>query len=79
MLVEGPMYGINGSLGSPEKKLSISFNKAKTKFCLNLHYNHGNNYLFVNGKETFKFKADNKNVDFPTQFCLGIMSNGWRY
>ena len=25
----------------------------------------------------FKFKADNKNVNFPTQFCLGSISNGF--
>ena len=31
--------------------------------------------MFVNGKETFKFKADNKNVNFPTQLCLGSISN----
>ena len=33
--------------------------------------------MFVNGNEIFKFKADNKNVKFPTQFCLGIISNGF--
>ena len=27
-------------------------------------------FLFVNGKEIFKFKADNRNLNFPTQFCL---------
>ena len=31
--------------------------------------------MFVDGKEIFKFKADNKNVNFPAQFCLGIISN----
>ena len=31
----------------------------------------------VNGKEIFKFKADNKNVNFPTRFCLGRISNGF--
>ena len=31
-------------------------------------------YCF-NGKETFKLKANNKNVNFPTQFCLGSISN----
>ena len=31
--------------------------------------------MFVNGKEIFKFKADNKNVNFPTQFCLGSIFN----
>ena len=46
------------------------------KFYLSLHYDADNSYLFVNGKEIFKFKADNKNVNFPTQFCLGSISNG---
>ena len=39
-------------------------------FFLSLHYNADNSYLFVNENEIFKFKADNKNVNFPTQFCL---------
>ena len=29
----------------------------KKKFCLNLHYNGADSYLFVNGKEILKFKA----------------------
>ena len=28
-------------------------------------------------KTIFKFKADNKNVNFPSQFCLGSISNGF--
>ena len=42
-----------------------------------MHYNADNSYLFVNGKEICKFKADNKNLNFPTQFCLGSISNGF--
>ena len=42
---------------------------------MSLHYNADISYLFVNGKEVFKFKADNKNVNFPTQFCLGSIFN----
>ena len=44
---------------------------------MSLHYNGDNSYLFVNGKEIFNLKADNKNVDFPTQFCLEIITNGF--
>ena len=77
VLGEGPPFGINGSFGSAEKKFSINFSKANTKFCLSWHYNAGNSYLFVNGKEIFKFKADNKNVNFPTQFCLISISSGF--
>ena len=75
VLDEGPTFIINGSFGSPEKKFSINFNKTNTKFCLDLHYNADNSCLFVNGKEIFKFRADNKNVNFPTQFCLTSISN----
>ena len=33
--------------------------------------------MFLNGKEIFKVKVDNKNVHFPTKFCLGSISNGF--
>ena len=31
--------------------------------------------MFVKGQEMFKFKADNKNVNFLSQFCLGSLSD----
>ena len=31
--------------------------------------------MFINGKEMFK--ADNKNANFPTLFCLPSISNGF--
>ena len=63
---KGPTHDINRWFESPEKKFSINFSKANTKFCLSLHYNADNSYLFVNGKEIFKYKAGNKNVNLPT-------------
>ena len=68
---------INDSFGSLEKKyqFSTSFTKANIKICLSSHCHHDNSYLFINGQESFKFKADDKSVDFPTQFCLGSISN----
>ena len=77
ILGEGPTYGINGSFGSPDKTFSINFTKTNTNICLSLHYNVDNSYLFVNGKEIFKFRDDNKNVNFPTKFCLRSISNGF--
>ena len=70
VLGEGPTFWINGSFGSPEEKCTIHFRKAKPVFSLTLKCNADNNYLFVNGNEIFKFKANNKNVNFPFQFCL---------
>ena len=77
LLGEGPTFGIHGSFGLPKKKFSINISKTNSKFRLSLHSNADNNYLFVNEKEIFRFKADNKNVNFPTQFCLGRLSNGF--
>ena len=31
--------------------------------------------MFLIENEIFKFKSGNKNVNFPTQFCLGGISN----
>ena len=79
ILGEGDTFGINGRFGAPEKKFSINFCKAKTKFCLSLHYNGDIIFLVVNGKEIYKFKANNRNVNFPTQFCLGNISNKFSF
>ena len=66
MLDEGLIFGINGSFGASEKKIGINFSTAKAQFCLILNYSHDDSYLFVNEKEIFRFKADNKNINFRT-------------
>ena len=45
---------------TPEKVYSINFTEKDKMFCLSLHYNGANSYLFVNGIETHKFKAKEK-------------------
>ena len=75
VLGEGPTNDINGSIGAIEKKFSINFSETRTKFFLSLLDSGSNSYLFVNGKEIYKFKADHEIVNFPTQFCLGSLSN----
>ena len=64
ILGEGPSYGINGSFGSPEKKINVKFSKPNTKFFLSLHYNTDNSYLFANGKETLNLKPTIKMLTF---------------
>ena len=68
---EVPTDNVNDNARAADKRFSINFTKAKTKFCLSLHYNGDNSYLLDNREKIYKFKADNKNVDSPTQFCLG--------
>ena len=52
---------------------SINFTVTKKKFCLSLHYNGANSYLFVNGTEIYKFKAKYSET-VPTPLCLGNIS-----
>ena len=68
VLGESPTFGFNGTFDLAMKKFSINFSKANSKFCLSFHYNADNNYLFVNGKEIFKFKSDNKMLTLQLNF-----------
>ena len=55
---------------------SPSFTVDNKIFCLKLHYNGDNNYLFVNGKEVTKFKAKNSElIKYP--MCLGGLSKDY--
>ena len=72
VLGKGPTQGLEHTL-TAEKMYSINFTVTKTKFCLSLHYNGANKYLFLNGTETYKFKAkDSEVVAIP--LCLGNIS-----
>ena len=48
----------------------------KSKFCLSLHYNGGNSYLFVNGTEIIKFKAKDSAV-VASPLCSDNISKDW--
>ena len=52
---------------------SINFTVTRKKFCLSLHYNGANSYLFVNGKEIHKFKTKDSEI-VATPLCLGNFS-----
>ena len=65
-MVKAPTSDITGIFSFPEKKFSITFS-----FSLSLHYSNDNSYLFLNRKEIYRFKANDKSLTFPTKFCLG--------
>ena len=58
--------GINNSTGAAVKN-KVNFNKANTKFCLNLHYYGDKNYLFLNKTEINKSKA-NDNIGWYNRY-----------
>ena len=68
VLGKGPSRGLEHTL-TAEKMYPINFTITTKKFCLSLHYNGANSYLFANGTEIYKFKAkDSETVASP--LCL---------
>ena len=71
----GPTQGLEHKL-TAEKMYSINFTVTNVPFCLSLHYNGANSYLFANGTEIYKFKAkDSEIVAIP--LCLGNILKDW--
>ena len=56
-----------------EAEYSINFSRSQRKFCLNLHYNGSNSFLFVNATKIYRFKAKNSDIT-PYPLCLGNIS-----
>ena len=73
VLGKGPTQGLGHTL-TAEKTYSINFTGAQNKFCLSLHYNGENSYLFVNGTKIIKFKAKDSEI-VATPLCLRKFQN----
>ena len=73
ILGRGPTQEFYGTTLTAEKLYSINFTENNKKFCLSLHYNGSNSYLFVNGIEINKFKAKYSEI-VETLLCLGNIS-----
>ena len=75
VLGKRPTQGLEHTL-TAEKMYSINFTVTKIKFCLSLHYNGANSYLFLNGTDIYKFKAKGFNI-VATPLCLGNIWKDW--
>ena len=75
ILGKGSTQGLEHTL-TAEKIYSISFTVSKKKFCLSLHYDGANSYLFVNSTEIYKFKAKDPEI-VAVLLCLGNISKDW--
>ena len=73
ILGKGPTPGLDGNTLTAEKLYSINFTENNKTFCLSLHYNRANSYLFVNGTEIYKFKAKDPQI-VATPLCIGNIS-----
>ena len=61
---------------SAEKMHSINFTENNKKFCLSLHYDGANSYLFINGRKIYKFKVKDSKIA-ATPLSLGNISKDW--
>ena len=75
VLGKGPTQGLEHTL-TAEKTYASNFAVTKKKFCLSLHYNGANSYLFINGIEIYKFKAKDSEI-VATPLILGNISKDW--
>ena len=65
--------GLDNTTIYAEKLYSINLTKTNTKFCLSLHYNGSNSYLFVNSTEIHKYKTKDSEI-IAAPICLGNIS-----
>ena len=70
VLGKGFVQGLDNTTIYAEKLYSVNFTENNKKFCLSLHYNGANSYLFVNSTEIHKFKAKDFEI-MACPLCLG--------
>ena len=56
-----------------EKESAINCSQQQKKFCLSLHYNGPNSYLFVNCFKIYKFRVIDSEID-AAPLCLDNVS-----
>ena len=65
--------GLDNTTLTVKAEYFINFSRSQRKFCLSLHYNGSNSFLFVNGTKIHQFKAkDSEIIVYP--LCLGNIS-----
>ena len=62
ILGEGPTQGLDDTTLTAEAKYSINFSRSNKKFCLKLHFNGRNSFLFVNTTKIYQFKAKDSEI-----------------
>ena len=73
ILSKGPAKGLNNTMLIAETLYSINFTRRGIKFCLNLHYNGSNSFLFLNATKVYQFKAKDSEIEkYP--LCLRNIS-----
>ena len=59
---DGITQGLDDTSIMSRTKYSLNFSSSERKFCLSLHYNGRNNFLFVNTTKIYQFKASSSEL-----------------
>ena len=79
ILCIGLRQGLDITTLAAEKMYSVNLTEHNKKFCLSLHYNVANSYLFVNGTKTIKCKAkDSAIVATPLETIKQFLEIIWK-
>ena len=74
VLASGFIQKINNTTIYAEEIYSPNFSLENKTFCLSLHYNGNNSYLYVNGKQVVRFKAKDSEINkYP--LALGYIAD----
>ena len=69
ILGKGPRQELDDTTLTAEAQYSINFSRSNKKFCLSLHYNESNSFLFLNATKIYQFKTKNSEIT-KHSFCL---------
>ena len=69
ILGKGLPQGLDNTTLTGEAEFFIYFSRLQRKFCLSLHYNGTNNFLFVNATKIYQFKTKDSKIK-PYPLCL---------
>ena len=62
ILGKGSTQKLDDTTWTVESQYSINFSRLNKKFCLSLHYNGSNSFLFVNAIKINQFKARDSEI-----------------
>ena len=71
----GPTQALDDTTLTAEAQYSINFSRSNRKFCLSLHKNGSNSFLFVNATKINQFKEKDSEKKYP--LCLGNISRAF--
>ena len=62
ILGSGPTQALDDTMLTAEAQHSINFSRSNRTFCLSLHYNGSNSFLFVNPIKIYNFIAKDSEI-----------------